>query len=94
MAYIEQDETVYTYYDSREEKLIERWLEEKGYTWWRPNVCGNHCGMYENFYSVDGIGGEWKSEEDKEDFKKYAFQHGIPFNEQELDYNEINPRTD
>lgn len=93
MAYTKQDETVFTYYDSREEELIEKWLKEKGYSWWRPTVCGDCCGMYENYYAVDGISGKWKSEKDKEDFKKYAFEHGIPFNEQKLDYDEINPRT-
>jgi hypothetical protein len=94
MAYSNIEETLFTYYDEREEDLIESWLEEHGYTFWRPTVCGDCCGMYEEFYSVNGICGKWDSETDKQEFIEFAKKNNIPFNEEEIDNYHINPRVE
>lgn len=83
----------YTEYDKRESKLIEDWLAQHGYTWWQPTLCGSCCGMFDGYYRVDGIGGDWKSEADKKAFIEYANSNNIPYNKEEIEYASINPNV-
>lgn len=84
---------VYTEYDEREARLIEKWLSDNGYTWWQPTLCGNCCGMFDGYYQVNGIGGEWYSKEDKESFAKFAEDNSIPYSKGELEYARIDPNV-
>lgn len=59
MSYTESGE-MYTFFDDRENNLIEQWLKDHGYTWGKNTVCGNCCGMYDEEYWVNGIGGHFK----------------------------------
>lgn len=93
MSYSDYDNTEYTYYDEREEELIEKWLTKKGYTFWRPTVCGNCCGMYENFYAINGIIGHWKHDKDIQSFIRFAKKNDIPYSHSLLIHDEINPDT-
>ena len=64
MTYIETGEN-YTYFEKKEEKVIENWLKKHGYSWERNTVCGSCCGMFEDVYWVNGIGGKLKKGDGK-----------------------------
>ncbi len=91
MSYSYTAEEVYTEFDDRESKLIEKWLKKHGYTWWQPTLCGNCCGMFDGYYRVNGIGGEWDNEVDKQAFIKYATRNDISFSKGEIDNATISP---
>ena len=94
MSYTEIHDSIFTFYDDKEELLIETWLEEHRYTWWRPTVCGDHCGIFEKCYYLNGICGSWKSTDDKNSFIEYATKNNIPFNTEKIELDCINPRVD
>lgn len=77
-------------YTPDEEKLIESFLKKRKLEYWRPTLCGDCCGMYENFYSIEyGFTDEFKKE-----FKKFAEKNNIPYSQEGLNNNYINPRED
>lgn len=75
MSYSETGEE-YTYFTDEEDLLIKAWLTEHGYEWSHNTVCGSCCGMYEDEYWVDGIGGKF-TKKDQEEFRQYAAKTGI-----------------
>lgn len=66
MTYTETQETEFTYFSDKEDKLIKEFLRKKGHTWGHNTVCGDCCGMYSDQYWVNGIGGEFPEEDKKE----------------------------
>ena len=74
MGYSKQSEEVFTYFSADEEEKIEKWLKDHGHSWDRNTVCGSCCGMYEDQYWVNGIGGEFP---DASEFVEFAKKEGI-----------------
>lgn len=77
MAYTETESEDYTFFTDKEEKLIDNWLKERGYSWNRVTVCGSCCGMYEDCYWGIGKENVKFGKADKEAFKKYALENNI-----------------
>ena len=70
MSYVETGEEI-VLFTEREDELIQNWLKENGFSWKHNTVCGNCCGMYEDEYWVNGIGGSFPKEK-REKFVKFA----------------------
>lgn len=76
MSYTDSYEETYTHFSDEEDKLIQEWLTKQGYTWSTNTVCGNCCGMYEDEYWVNGIGGKFP-ENKRKAFLRYALDKKI-----------------
>ncbi len=76
MAYSESYETEFVHFSTEEDNLVRKWLKRQGYTWVHNTVCGDCCGMYEDEYWVNGIGGKFPDDM-KDKFIRYAKRHNI-----------------
>ena len=65
MSYSETLTEEFFHFTEEEDEAIKKYFGEKGYRYSHNTVCGSCCGMYSDTYWVNGIGGEWKSEEDR-----------------------------
>jgi|SRR5437588_5473963 len=69
MSYLEEYTESFYKFSEKEEKIIDSFLESKGYGWGRATVCGDCCGIYASEYWVDGIGGNFKEDDKKALYK-------------------------
>ena len=77
MSYSEDITEEYYYFSDKEQKLIEGFLEKRGYEIETNTVCGGHCGMYARNYYLQRIGGGWKTKKDRIDFEKLCKKNKI-----------------
>jgi len=77
MSHMETEEQTFYLFDDKEKQLIEKWLTKHGYPLHTNTVCGSCCGMFSDYYYVNGICGTWNNANDRADFIKFLRRHKI-----------------